>query len=324
MKGAILSSIVTASGVAAQLKLGPGLGHINVAAVDVSDPEYTVCSNAADLVDACVTAAGGADALATNAAEFVGCACCIDSTAIYPVYSGCSVYLSEEAGPTLSDTYSVYDQLYSICGMSADCTGAITGAATGTEDASASSTVEILASTTDGSSDTTSAESSMITDSAGESSACNDVLSMYSSCSREIDGFTELPFGEQATCYCCRSSGGSLTWTDELDKYASTCADWAVTGEPDTVYSVAKTFATFCENFSDACDATATSTDSSESSTTGSSEAQATDNSNDAVTVTVPAPTQTSASSDNGNAAASVRVGCGAVLAAVAALAIAL
>lgn len=85
--------------------------------------------------------------------------------------------------------------------MSADCTGAITGAATGTEDAGASSTVEILASTTDDSSDTTSAESSMITDSAGESSACNEILSMYSSCSREVDGFTDLPFGEQASCY---------------------------------------------------------------------------------------------------------------------------
>lgn len=30
---------------------------------------------------------------------------------------------------------------------------------------------------------------------------------------------------------------GETTWTDALDQYASTCAQWARTGEPDTAYS---------------------------------------------------------------------------------------
>lgn len=105
--------------------------------------------------------------------------------------------------------------------------------------------------------------------------------------------------------------------------------------------TVAKTFATFCERFSNVCefasaktqgtdsgDAQATTTEDSSSRQTGASSDDDDNNDNDStsnkagpVTVTVsPQPTE----SDSGNDATSARAGFGAILAAVAALAIAL
>lgn len=70
---------------------------------------------------------------------------------------------------------------------------------------------------------------------------------------------------------CPVSCGGrSSTWTDEFDQYASTCANWAVTAEPDTIYVVASRYATFCENFDDACEPATTTTEDSDSEPTGS------------------------------------------------------
>ncbi|KAH6994622.1 hypothetical protein EDB82DRAFT_537489 [Fusarium venenatum] len=88
--------------------------------------------------------------------------------------------------------------------------------------------------------------------------ACTDMLDVFTSCTNKFDGFTNLAFKEQASCYCCRTSRRSAVWTDEFGSYASSCADWAITGEPDTAYSVAKTFETFCERFTDVCDASGT------------------------------------------------------------------
>ncbi|KAM0489905.1 hypothetical protein ACHAP8_012121 [Fusarium lateritium] len=88
--------------------------------------------------------------------------------------------------------------------------------------------------------------------------ACTDMLSVYTSCNNKIDGFTNLAFEEQASCYCCHTSRRRVVWTDEFGSYASSCADWASTGEPDTVYSIAKTFETICERFTDVCDASET------------------------------------------------------------------
>ncbi|KIL84612.1 hypothetical protein FAVG1_12139 [Fusarium avenaceum] len=107
--------------------------------------------------------------------------------------------------------------------------------------------------------------------------ACIDMISLFTSCTSKIDGFTTLAFRDQASCYCCQTSRRRVVWTDELDSYASTCADWAVTGEPETAYSVAKTFETFCERFTDVCDTSrtvseiSTTTDESVSAATDSS-----------------------------------------------------
>lgn len=105
MKGTILSSIIAASSVAAQMTVG--LGLLNVAAINVNDPGYTTCSVVSDYLDSCVTSLGGTGALATaDPTAILGCACCTDSTAIYPYFSACSSYLSEEGGPSYSDSYS--------------------------------------------------------------------------------------------------------------------------------------------------------------------------------------------------------------------------
>lgn len=60
------------------------------------------------------------------------------------------------------------------------------------------------------------------------------------------------------TEWSCHTRRGEVLWTDELDDYASECAEWAKTGEPWTVYPAASRFASFCNNFSDACEATTT------------------------------------------------------------------
>lgn len=70
--------------------------------------------------------------------------------------------------------------------------------------------------------------------------ACVNMIGLFTDCTKRIDDFTELGFREQASCYCCHRSDGTLTWTDELGYYASDCVDWAITGEPDTAYSVAE------------------------------------------------------------------------------------
>ncbi|RMJ19100.1 hypothetical protein BHE90_003694 [Fusarium euwallaceae] len=89
--------------------------------------------------------------------------------------------------------------------------------------------------------------------------SCVSMIGLFTDCTKRIDDFTELGYREQASCYCCHRSDGTLTWTDELGYYASDCVDWAITGEPDTAYSVAKTFATFCKRFTDVCDASSSS-----------------------------------------------------------------
>ncbi|KAK7420084.1 hypothetical protein QQX98_002946 [Neonectria punicea] len=336
MKAAVLFSVVAAGSVAAQLTVGPGL--LNIAAVDVSDPEYTTCSVVADYVAGCVTSLGGSDALATaDPNEILGCACCVSRTAIYPLYSACSSYLSDEGGSSYSSAYTAYGDLYSICGMSADCSGG--SGATATEE---SSTAEETSSEETSSDEPTSTEEisddSTITGTAEQTyaTACEDMIGLFTSCTNKIEDFTDLPFREQASCYCCRTRNGQLTWTDQLDEFATTCRDWAKTGEPETAYSVAKTFATFCENFSDVCDDATITSESTDASATESVSAQATDSASeglgdmgDAVTVTVqPSGAETTAAettaANNDNGAASLRVACGAVLAAIAGLAIAL
>jgi hypothetical protein len=105
MKGAILSSIISASTVAAQLTFAPEL--FQAAAVNINDPEYTTCSAVAQYVGECVTSLGGTDALATaDPTEVLNCACCVSATPVYPLYSACSSYLSDEGGATYSDSYS--------------------------------------------------------------------------------------------------------------------------------------------------------------------------------------------------------------------------
>ncbi|KAF4464624.1 hypothetical protein FALBO_8532 [Fusarium albosuccineum] len=329
MKAAVLSLL--AGGAAAQINLGPNL--LNVAAANPNDPGYASCTEAVSLVQDCVSSIGGLDAAATaDPQALIGCACCDGRSNAAPIYGACSSYLEEEV-PDASSQYDAYGTLYMACSAEATCNGGgslLTSTIKANED---SSTI-----TASPSSQTYAA-------------ACVDMLDIFTSCTKANRDFTELPFKEQAECYCCRGSGSDLTWTDEIDSAASTCANWARTGEPDTAYPVAKTFATFCQRFTDVCENAASKTEDAESTETeeassteeddsrrtsdsssgsgsdsdsdsDSGSATTSEQNNNAVTVTVQ-PTATEGS-DGGNAAASLRVSLGAALAAVAAVALAL
>ncbi|WAO92743.1 Hypothetical protein NCS54_01026300 [Fusarium falciforme] len=341
MKGAVLS--ILTSGVAAQITIAPAIapGILNVAAVNPGDPGYQTCSQAVNLFEDCVSSLGGVEAAANaDPTELLGCACCDGSTPAAPLYSVCSNYLEEEL-PTASDQYEAYGTLYKACALGASCGGGSGGSATRSPRTTA------VVSDDDN-------ESATVTSPAEQTYAlaCQNMLGIFASCTRANRDFTELPFKEQAECYCCRGSGDRLTWTDEMGGYAKTCASWASTGEPDTVLPVAETFASFCKRYTTACDVAATRTQDSETtatdddnnddetdSTTESSPEQtsnsdddnnddnsdATTSENGPVTVTVqPTDTAAAATETSGNAASSLRVGLGAALAAVAALAVAL
>ncbi|KAF5672194.1 queuine trna-ribosyltransferase [Fusarium heterosporum] len=357
MKSVVLS--VLASGAVAQITQGPfagldlglGLGSQNfhVAAINPSDPEYATCQQAVGIVQGCVAAVGGAQAAQTaDPQELVACACCDGSSNAAPIYSACSSYLAEEDAQDTSQ-YEAYGTLYSACKIGARCTGSNSGSGGGGN--SVTNSLISKSGSAIGSRPTTSAsgfeqETDTPTITTGTSpaeqtyaSACLDMLSVFSSCTAANRDFTELPFTEQAECYCCRGSGTRQTWTDSFDKYASTCADWARTGERETAYSVAKTFATFCERFTDVCSNAAArtqesrsveTTDASTTNDSGSRQTGASDDDSDSaatsqqkegpVTVTV----SSSQPAETGNDASSARVGFGAVLAAVAILAVAL
>ncbi|SPJ85866.1 uncharacterized protein FTOL_11649 [Fusarium torulosum] len=353
MKGAVLS--VLATGAVAQITRGPfagldlglGQGHADfrVAAIDRNDPEFATCQQAIGIVQKCVSSIGGTEAAATADPEaLVACACCDGRDNAAPLYSACSGYLEQEAAENTSQ-YEAYGTLYSACKLAPKCTG-------GSGSASASASGGIISrptaspseeeSNTDMPSMTPTITSNTSPAEQTYASACVDMLDIFSSCTKNNRDFTRLPFTEQAECYCCRGSGDRLTWTDSFDKYASTCADWARTGEPDTAYPVAKTFATFCERFTDVCSNVAARTQESDSTATeeasttedtnsrptgssngdsGNNDASTSEQNAGPVTVTVSGPAQ---ASETGNDASSARVAFGAVLAAVAALAIAL
>ncbi|KAF7559835.1 hypothetical protein G7046_g4333 [Stylonectria norvegica] len=343
MQSALLS-LFAAAGVAAQHVTLPAQALV-VAAIDPADPQYTVCSAANELLSYCVSSIGGTDAVLTaDPTAILNCACCAEETALSPLFSVCSTYLSDEA-PSYSTQYSAYGDLYSLCGENANCGSASAGSSArsgSSETASGSSATgrngggggaggssgtprtSSFPTATSSSDDQSTITSSPATQT--YATACEDMIGIFTSCTNKVDGFTDLPFGEQASCYCCRTGrNGRLSWTDALDDYASTCADWAVTGEPNTAYSVAETFATFCENFTEVCDVTATTSDGATSTSDdfGAQGSSASGSSDDRETVTV-TPSSAAAASQTSNAAPGLRAGCGAVVGAIGALVAAL
>lgn len=104
MKGALLALSAVGS-VAAQHITFPAYANV-VAAIDPSDPEYTACSAANDLLEYCVQSAGGPDAVETvDPSALLNCACCLEGTPISPAFSVCSTYLRTEA-PSYTSEYS--------------------------------------------------------------------------------------------------------------------------------------------------------------------------------------------------------------------------
>ncbi|KAL6866735.1 hypothetical protein J3F83DRAFT_122312 [Trichoderma novae-zelandiae] len=341
-----------------------------VKAINSNDEGYQLCTVAASFVAGCVAEAGGSEGLSTaNPLKLAACACCVGTTDVAPVYSSCADYLSSGA-PQLGSQISAYDYLYTVCGGSPEvCRGQAGGSsstAPSLEPSATSQSSRFQASSSRSTPSPASAPSSVPeetsrvtaegstveptrTSAAGASgrasrtasgtatspvitlaTACELMVGVFQECTNATPGFTDLPLGEQAYCYCCRTAlDGHVTWTDEIETYASTCRDWAATmgkGEPETAYGantimctlVAKTFATFCDHFSDVCTLSTTAPPSS----TGTDDApfsppDATGDSTtpgDQVTVTV---TQ-AATTTSGNAAPTARVGLAAGVLAVA------
>jgi hypothetical protein len=291
------------------------------AAINTKDPEYSLCTVANSYINYCIESIGGTGALATAApTDLAECVCCADGTAVSEVYSTCSSYLSAEE-PSLSQEIDAYSTFYNACGFNSCGGSRPTRTASGQASSSAATSATATAPAGDDDDDATlttaiqpsSASLSIpvsITSAAAMPDACGSMVNLYSSCSNKIDGFSDMPYRQQASCYCCQTSARSLVWHDDLDNYAQTCRDWARTGEPDTIFPVASTFATFCDNFSDVCEATVTEPPSS--SETGGSGAQGGGNEN---TVTVTVGSEETGQPDSG--AIVVRAGCMAGLAAL-------
>ncbi|POR34494.1 Uncharacterized protein TPAR_05307 [Tolypocladium paradoxum] len=291
-----------------------------VAAMNPTDEGFKICSAVNQKLQDCVSQAGGVSGLTTAASTALAkCACCNGASLIAGAYSSCSVYLTQEA-PTLSTQYSAYGSMYSICNLNRPCSGSAAASPTGITTA-ASATGAPAPSGTRASSG--SLPSSVTSEGLGSvAPACSSMYGLYESCSRDIPGFKDMAYGQQAPCYCCVTARGVATWTDELDKYAQTCRDWASASGPSTIYSIAKTFAGFCKNFSNACSASAT-LGSSEATAT-STNAQTTSNAGSTITGNTAgqtAATTTRATPTSTGAASSLRVGSAAGLVAVAVIA---
>ncbi|KND92226.1 hypothetical protein TOPH_03019 [Tolypocladium ophioglossoides CBS 100239] len=290
-----------------------------VAAMNPTDQGYKICSAVNQKVHGCVSQVGGLSGLTTAASTVLAkCACCNSGCLIAGAYSSCSSYLTQEA-PTLSAQYSAYGTLYSLCNLNNACSGSAAASPTGITASATGAPAPSDSGTSSGSLPST------VTSISGLGSvapACSSMVGLYTSCSMDIQGFSDLPLGLQAPCYCCITARGQATWTDELDKYAQTCRDWASASGPATIYSLAKTYAGFCKNFSNAC--SASSTLGSSEATATSTDAQTTGNPDSTITGNTggqTATTTTKAIPASTGAASNLRVGSAAGLVAFAAVA---
>ncbi|KOS21161.1 hypothetical protein ESCO_004035 [Escovopsis weberi] len=232
----------------------PNFNHPAIKLLDTSASAYQVCTSASSFIAGCYNKFGGetglftADPLALNE-----CVCCAGTVDVAPAYSVCSSFLASEA-PLLSTQVSAFGDLYSICeGNTAICASA--GAGSGSSPASKTTppTASNPSVTAPGAVRPSQTNSQPTITSGPSASgavpiqACTDMVDYFTSCEFNTPGFKSMPFGQQASCYCCATSNGRVFSTNALDQAASSCAAWAKTGEPDTIYPVASTFASFCK-----------------------------------------------------------------------------
>ncbi|KAK0386133.1 hypothetical protein NLU13_5970 [Sarocladium strictum] len=272
---------------------------------------YQICVDAGDLILECGERWGGPDEIANLPPdEIFGCACCDSGRPVYSDYQSCSSYMASEMAGLTSEA-DVYGQLATMCSAMGSCSGrasSATATATGTRPTRTSAS-NIPSTITRENSETITAAVAV--------TECTQMLDMFSSCILETPRFTDLGYKSQAECYCCASSRGqttgTLTWTDEIDQYASVCWNWAKSGATNTDWGYASTFATFCDNFSDVCNGVSVTVNAAgETETDSSSSSENTG----AVTVTVTGGSQSTASDEPG-AAAGLRAGCAGGLVAV-------
>ncbi|KAH6605326.1 hypothetical protein Trco_007033 [Trichoderma cornu-damae] len=221
-----------ASGVAAQHMALPLINYDEVVnALNPNDPGYQVCTAAGDFISSCVAQAGGSEGLSTaNAVSVAACACCLGTTDVAPIYSTCADYLGSEA-PQLSSQISAIFHLTILTISVFSASKLVVHPFSG-----------LLA------------EQGSRRNRARDGCWINRRTYQSVRYWRIRERFRKLIQCCRDTCARLYPNDGHITWTDEIDSYASTCRDWAVTGRSaETAYSVAKTFATFCEHFSDAC-----------------------------------------------------------------------
>ncbi|KYK61406.1 hypothetical protein DCS_02548 [Drechmeria coniospora] len=227
------------------------INHLAIrAAADFNptDSASEACFTAVSKVRECVSLVGDVEII-TAASSILECACCLTGsqrpTPMADAYSSCSDYLSSRA-PLLTSAYPPYGDLYSICKKSAACGKGMTATRTPMVTGTATPRREVTT--------IFSLPLGTHTESIGPLiPACSSMFGFYVSCAEHVSNFDNLPYGEQAPCYCCVVNRGATIWTDELDKHAQTCRNWASSGAPTIIYEVASTFASFCKTFSNAC-----------------------------------------------------------------------
>ncbi|KAH7324600.1 hypothetical protein B0I35DRAFT_406387 [Stachybotrys elegans] len=287
----LLLSVLAAGGAAAQqITAFPALpeGIVN-APLNPNDPEFSICTSLDEVLVSCVNELGGSDAATADPTGLFECACCGGGSPISESFSTCATYIFDEE-PSMTSEASLYANIYSVCsGLGVFCSASATATATAAPSLTSSSITVTAApeSTTESALDSLSISITATGTIDSIPTECQSMVGLFTSCVAEIDGFSDLPYGEQASCYCCRTTRGVVTWTDELDEYAQTCRDWARTGEPDTIFPVASTFAVFCDNFSDVCEGSSPATETAEQSPSNTDTPNPTEEEDNRVTVTV-------------------------------------
>ncbi|KAL2204846.1 hypothetical protein CC79DRAFT_921360 [Sarocladium strictum] len=330
MKSAALTLSLLAGAVTAEQATSAPKGllslasSLNIGAVNAQDDGAQVCLDASTILLECGEQWGDIEDL-DNASqldedEVLGCACCDGSRPIASDFDACSSYMVESM-TLYSSEASAFGDLATICSSFGSCSGSAGGASASATGSGSSRPTSAVLTVDEDPTTITSADSAATATPGVAVTECNQMLDMFSSCILETPRFADLGFKSQAECYCCASTRGqttgTLTWTDEIDQYASTCWDWAETDATDDTWNYASSFATFCDNFSGVCNGMSVTADSA-----GETEAETgsatTSQETDAVTVTV---TNNDAQATETDAAAGLRAGCaGGVVALVAGL----
>ncbi|GAB1316598.1 hypothetical protein MFIFM68171_06808 [Madurella fahalii] len=206
------------------IQIAPNLvADVMGAAID-EDDGLRACATADAVISSCYSAG----VLETDApmAEFENCMCCQSSTPVVSAYSDCAEYIySSASGSEASTVLEAVSMLWGVC---SEAGGGVCAGGTATQ------TVPPAATRTRGSGDD---------DDVVAPAGCSSMMSIYNSCSEEID-FQTARISEVAECFCYDRSGSFNT---RFEDYASSCAPFARTAVPED-YEVISGFQTICDD----------------------------------------------------------------------------
>ncbi|KAL2131123.1 hypothetical protein VTI74DRAFT_5534 [Chaetomium olivicolor] len=182
---------------------------------------YVACLVADDRIDACYSS--GVLASTAPAASAQSCICCAGTTPLAASYSACASYIANDVGqPDASTVFEAVSRLWVGCSAASGnyCAGH-TAAVNGPTKTATAPAVDITV-----------------------PPECSSMMTIYNSCSMEID-FSTARAREAASCLCYDRSGSFNT---EFEDYARTCAVFAKTVVPQD-YTVMTRLATICEDY---------------------------------------------------------------------------